>query len=368
MKTIRRWATSLIAATALLASGAAGAQAADRTQGSQPANESASVPAGFHASAASFSSPSSGVVLGGVDCTVLSPCRAGLAATSNGGASWQTLAAPKVWVANAATATPKVSQVVFASRQNGWLYDQFGTSSVWATHDRGGHWTRLTLPGIVQAMAASASTVYAVVAHGTTDELYSSPANRNSWARVGTMSAPSASLAVLGRAAWFGASPQLYATTDGVHWHRYSFSCPAGLFLARIAPSSSSHVAFLCTFAEGTFHTIKAVLLSVNGGKTEHLTGHAPVEGDNAGFAAPQLSNVVCIAVITPGLDYVYRSANSGKTGVRISIAGTSGGAPLSSLQFVSHTVGWLVVGGAATPARLLRTSNAGASWQTVSF
>jgi hypothetical protein len=326
------------------------------------------IPAGFHPSTASFSSASSGVVLGGVNCTITGPCRAVLAGTSNGGRTWQQLPAPKVWLSNG---TPQVSQVLFAGRHNGWLYGQFISPFVWATHDRGGHWSRLRLPGDVQAMAASASAVYAVVARAAGNELYSSPLGRNHWARVGTMTSPSASLAVFGTAAWFGGAPNLWATTDGVHWHRYSFSCPAGLILGAIAPSSSSRVAFLCAFAEGTFHTIKAVLQSVNGGKTEHLTGHAPQEGDVSGFAVPRLrSSVVGIGVITPGLDYVYRSGNGGKTWAMISIAGTDGGVSMTSLQFVSRTVGWLVIGQAPVPGlhKLLRTSNAGLSWHPVSI
>jgi len=59
-----------------------------------------------------------------------------------------------------------------------------------------------------------------------------------------------------------------------VRWHRYPFSCPARENLrAGIAAASRSQVAFLCAMAEGTYHTVKEVLRSVNGGRTEHLTG-----------------------------------------------------------------------------------------------
>ncbi len=363
MKVILRWSTPVIAAMALLATAAASAQAAGPAGPAQPARTAASVPATFQPSAASFFSPSSGVVLGGVGCSLVGECRARLAATSNGGASWQFLPAPDVWLANH---SPLVSQVVFASPRNGWLYDQYSSSSIWATHDGGAHWSRLSLPGDIRAMAASASTVYAVVG----DQLYRSPAGSDRWARVGTMTAPSASLAVLGKAAWFGYSllngtGQLWATADGVHWHQYSVSCPTGTTLAGIAASSSTHVAFLCAFAEGMYHTSKAVLQSVNGGRTEYLTGTAPVPGDVYGFAVPPLrSKVVAIAAVTPGLDYVYRSGDSGKKWASISITGTAGGIGLDSLQFASPQVGWLVV----SHGWLLRTSNTGRTWHKVSF
>ena len=165
----------------------------------------------------------------------------------------------------------------------------------------------------LETMAASAGTVYAVVRRGADSELFSSPASRDAWARAGTMTG--SNLAVFGKAAWFGTSTAgtstyLWATADGVHWRKYPFSCPtapAHLGLGGIAAASSWQVAFLCGVSEGTYHSAKEVLLSVNGGRTEHLTGQAPVAGDVAGFAVPpSRAAVITIAVVTPGLDYVY--------------------------------------------------------------
>jgi hypothetical protein len=120
------------------------------------------------------------------------------------------------------------------------------------------------------------------------------------------------------------------------------------------------------------FHTHKEVLRSANGGRTEHLTGHAPVGGDtNGGIAVPpHRSKVITIAAVTPGPDYLYRSANGGKTWAGIVVPGTSGGVSLSSLCYVSRTVGWVVAGGPGegSRSRLLRTSDAGRSWHQVSF
>jgi len=115
------------------------------------------------------------------------------------------------------------------------------------------------------------------------------------------------------------------ATANGVRWRRYPFACPAGTELGAIAAASRSRVAFLCDFAAGTYHTVKDVLVSVNGGRTEHLTGHAPLAGDLYGqsFAAPPgLTRVITIAAVTPGPDYLYCSANGGKTWVSIAVRG----------------------------------------------
>ncbi|HTQ87970.1 MAG TPA: hypothetical protein VMK84_00605 [Streptosporangiaceae bacterium] len=49
--------------------------------------------------------------------------------------------------------------------------DQGNTGHIWATHNAGAAWREITLPGNIQAMAASAHAVYAVAG----DRLYRSP-------------------------------------------------------------------------------------------------------------------------------------------------------------------------------------------------
>jgi hypothetical protein len=372
MKMTSRWGVPLLAATVLLALTAGSAQAAGQARpASAPGVAAAGVPAGFEPASASFVSPAWGVVLGGVGCSPSRVCLARLAATADGGTRWHLMKAPRVWISEPAAVSshPQVSQVLFASRRDGWLYYQYGSAQVWATHDGGAHWSRISLGGDIQAMAASAGTVYAVVSRPSGDELFRSPAGRDAWARVGTMTGEI--LAVSGRAAWFGTSTYLWATAGGVHWHRYPFACPAGTELAAISAASRLDVAFLCDFAEGTYHTVKDVLLSVNGGRTEHLTGQAPLAGDVYGFAVPARNlKVITIAVVTPGPSYVYRSGNGGKTWAEIAIPGTTGGVGLNSLSYVSRTVGWVVVSrtGFPGPHQLLRTSDAGRTWHAVTF
>jgi photosystem II stability/assembly factor-like uncharacterized protein len=342
------------------------------------------VPAGFQPASASFVSPASGYVLGAVGCTLGHVCSARLVSTTDGGARWHFANAPDVALFNSAgnllTQASRVSGVMFASRPDGWLYGP----GLYATHDGGAHWRRISLGGNIMAslgggvvaMAASSGTAYAVISpdpfNGAPEELYSSPVGTNAWARVGTMTGgPGASLAVSGKAAWFGTGSSLWATADGMHWRKYPFSCPAGLGLEGIAAASSSQVAFLCARGQGTYHTVKEVLRSVNGGRTEYLTGQAPLAGDVYGFAVPPYrATVITIAVVTPGLSYLYRSANGGKTWAEIAVSGTSGGVSLSSLSYLSPTAGWVVAGqpGFPGPGRLLRTSDAGRTWDAVRF
>jgi photosystem II stability/assembly factor-like uncharacterized protein len=385
-------AAALIPVAALAATVAPAAPAAPATPLSLLASgpgQAAKMPAGFQPASASFYSPATGVVLGAVGCRPQQACQARLAATTDGGARWHYLKAPDVRLFNSGgdllDQATRVSGVVFTSRLAGWLYGP----GLYSTRDGGAHWRRIflrggirpSLGGGVVAMAVSSGTAYAVVSpdpfNGTPDELFASPAGRDAWARVDTMTGEQAVLAVSGQAAWFGTSTDLWATADGVHWHKYSFRCPGADYrLSGIAAASGSRVVFLCTNAEGMFHTNKEVLRSINGGRTEHLTGYAPVGGDepfggNGGIAVPpHRSRVITIAAYSPGPDYLYRSANGGKAWAQITAPGTEGGVNLSSLSYVSRTVGWVVAGGpgGGSQNRLLRTSNAGVTWQTVRF
>jgi photosystem II stability/assembly factor-like uncharacterized protein len=372
--TLRR-AVPVLALAALLASAAVAASAAAHASppGLRPgqAQPAVTVPTGFQPAAASFVSARSGYVLGGVGCTPEPdhPCLARLAATTDGGRHWYLTGAPDVRIGGA------VSSVLFASRADGWLYGP----GLRYTRDGGAHWHIVSLPGVVESMAAGAGTVYAAVAPPghKAPELFASPAGRNAWTRVGHFTAARPILAVSGRAAWFAnagygtsASTYVQATADGTHWHRYPLNCPAGYNLAGIAAASRSDVAFLCTNAQGTFHTYKAVLRSANGGRTDHLAGHAPIEGDVNGqggsFAVPPgRASVITIAVYFAGPSFLDRSADGGKTWTQIPVPGGNASATFTSLSYVNRTTGWVVT---SQPDQLQRTSDAGRTWHQVRF
>ncbi len=356
----------------------AGAAASASPPPAQPAHavsvSALKVPGSFQPAAASFVSPAWGVVLGGSG-SASHVYRAQLAVTADGGAHWSLMQAPAVWLANASSSLPQVSQVVFADRADGWLYDQYNSGHIWVTHNGGASWREITLPGNIATMAVSAHAVYAVAGN----QLYSSPLGWNAWMRVNarTRYGPmtGSTLAISGNSVWFGSSTYLWTTADGVHWARYPFHCPAPIYgepysLAGISAANRSDVAFLCAAATGMYHTFMKVLVSFNGGRTEWQTLTAPPSaGDVAAFAvAPGRFGVISIAVVTPGLDNIYRSANLGQTWTTFGIPGTGGGTPLTSLEFTSPTVASFVAGNPAIHGELMRTTNAGRTWYPVRF
>jgi len=331
----------------------------------------------FQPAAASFTSPTSGIALGGESHGVGLPRMARLAATVDGGAHWFLMRAPGVWLDNGASRAPQVNRIVFADRANGWLYDQGNSGHIWATHNGGAFWREITLPGKIQAMAVSGHAVYAVAG----DHLYRSPLGWNGWTQVGAWSRSGpmtgSMLAVSGDSVWFAGSTYLWHTADGMRWARYPLR-PVGTYhgtpyqLAGIAAASPRYVAFLYAAPGGMFHTGMKVMVSFNGGRTEWQTRQTPPPvGDVAGFAmAPGRFGAITIAVVTPGLDTIYRSANLGQTWSTFGIRGTGGGSALTSLQFMSPTTGCLVTGtpGAGSHGQLLWTTDAGLTWYPVRF
>jgi hypothetical protein len=336
-------------------------------------------PGSFQPVAASFVSPAWGVVLGGSGCTAKTAtqvCRAQLAVTADGGARWSLMRAPAVWLFNASSSLPQVSQVVFADRADGWLYDQYLSGRIWVTHNGGASWREITLPGDITAMAVSAHAVYSVAGN----QLYSSPIGRNAWTQVNarTRYGPmtGTTLAVSGNSVWFGSGTYLWMA-DGVHWARHPFRCPAPatrggepFSLAGISAANGSDVAFLCAAEGGMFHSVMKVLVSFNGGRSERQApAAAPSGGDVAAFAvAPGHFGAIAIAVLTPGQDRIYRSADLGRTWTTFEVPGTGGGTPLTSLEFMSPTVACFVAGNPSILGELMWTTNAGRTWYPVRF
>ena len=68
--------------------------------------------------------------------------------------------------------------------------------------------------------------------------------------------------------------------------------------------------------------------------------------GDVAGVAVPpSRATVIAIAAVTPGLNYLCRSANDGKTWAEIAVSSLTGEVSFTSLlSYVSPTAGWVVI------------------------
>jgi hypothetical protein len=85
---------------------------------------------------------------------------------------------------DAATGTT-ASQVRFGSAVDGWLFH----SGLWATHDGGITWSKVSMPGAVERLEAASGTVWALVSDDQgSQQLWSSPVASDSWKRVSGVS------------------------------------------------------------------------------------------------------------------------------------------------------------------------------------
>lgn len=152
MRKLLGCAVTLAAVPVLLISLAAGPAPALPTSGNPPP------PKGFEADSASFVTARAGFMPGARHCSEM-PCPARLARTTDGGKTWAYLPAPPAsLVPLVTTGQPTaVSTVRFVTARDGWLFNP----GLWATTDGGRHWRSESLPGMVVALAASGSEVFA---------------------------------------------------------------------------------------------------------------------------------------------------------------------------------------------------------------
>ncbi len=317
----------------------------------------------FHPFTATFTSPTWGVALGGSGCAAEKACSAQLRVTADGGRHWRTMPAPSVLVEEGAPGRPVVRQVLFANSKVGWLYGQGGA---WFTTDAGARWQRLRLGGTPLAMAASANAAYAVVKPATDARarLLTSPVGHAAWASAGGITANYTALTVHGSAAWLAGTSNLWATTDGRHWHRYGLRCPSQqgvpYYPAGLAATSGSRLAVLCVGNGAMGHEGKEVLLSADGGKTMRLGGQPPSEGI-AGLIAVTPGHPDWITITAEiSLD---RSTDGGRTWTELGY--TPQGEQWNCLGYASKSMGWAGYG-SPLKGSLLVTGDAGRTWHWV--
>ncbi|MBV8385976.1 MAG: hypothetical protein JO155_04195, partial [Acidimicrobiia bacterium] len=95
------------------------------------------VPPGFLAASVTFISPSKGWVLGTAPCA--SPSCTSILRTTDGGATWKGIPAPKAGLWNSADETATVRSLRFANDRDGFAFGD----GFWATHDGGAHWHQI---------------------------------------------------------------------------------------------------------------------------------------------------------------------------------------------------------------------------------
>lgn len=357
----------VVALPMLLALGAGSASA-------QPASGNPRPPKGFEADSVSFVSAQAGFVLGARHCSEM-PCQAVLEKTVNGGKTWTSVPAPAVSLVAPFTGSPRsaVSTIRFENASDGWLFGP----GLWTTTDGGRQWHQMSLPGEVIALAASDGVVFAAAepidGSLNASRLYQSQVGATTWTQVPGV-VPANALTVSGHSVWAGLAPKLWTSADsGKHWSKLSFRCPPGApDASAVAAASTASVALACTdygFPQPG-SSRKEVFTSADGGRTFHLTGQPAEPGATRLLAMPPGQPQVIMLTAASGASYLYRSVDGGKIWRQATYF--DGGLDFRDLAYVSAITGYLVHfdGGPviAYSEGLMKTTNAGASWQPITI
>jgi hypothetical protein len=347
----------------------------------------------FQPWASSFTSATTGFVLGGVGCRfgangAQQRCRPVVVATSDEGRTWRRVAAPSTslqWSLPVRGGT-EVRAITFADSRDGWLYG----AGLWATHDGGAHWTPTGVNGLVMSVAASGAWAYAAVEKGggfgaQSPALLRSPVGRDDWQPVrsltGTVAYAEGSLLLAGSGGtvWAGivptatqasAKPVLWRSVNGAAWQRLGNPCASGS-LASLTAGSASDFAMLCagsvlqiaTSTDGALHTQRSP-----GPEKTGAGLLAAALGTDKTLVLAYPSRIVLLAgSVSPSQGGLERTTDGGRTWTPYPLSNTAVG--WADLQFPSPSIGWVIQGyPGARVDRLLRTTNGGATFAPVRF
>jgi photosystem II stability/assembly factor-like uncharacterized protein len=335
--------------------------------------------AAFQPFTASFVSPSTGFVLGGVGCAwgqdvaPARPCRAVIEETVDGGASWRQLPAPGPmleWFHGIPSSS--VSAITFANLRDGWIYD----GALWSTHDGGAHWSQIGLKLQITAVVAAGAWAYAAttgentLVTGSIPAVLRSPIGRDDWQPVRSLPSMAADaypslLAASGSTVFVAVrttTPTAWRTA-GARWQRLPNPCS---FVVALDASAPQDLIAFC---------LPTLAISTDGG-THTTTARAPPKSFTTVLGVPNgQTQVILLAAPPPSVGpntnntpyAISRTTDAGQDWTQTRYGDSA--ADYSDLQFPSANVGWVIHGFPGSPSdQLLRTTDAGATFNAVRF
>ena len=337
-----------------------------------------SVPAGFEPASVTFVSAVDGWVLGSVPCAS-DRCPA-IEVTTDGGHTWSQGTAPKATFATGigskSDATSGVARIRFATKDDGWAFGP----DLWATHDGGGTWAPVSVPGLpsgsaVVALETSRGIVHAVFYDNVTQDfrIATSPVGSDTWTLaavkvpVGAGPVPVVQLVLSGGAGWLLENDR--TVTGGARlvngtWKAWTPACSDVVGPAYLAASSATDVVASCDVGLWSSPQGNHLFVSSNGGESFAETGAKVPVLDGSGAATPGTSTIV-VAGSSATESVLVGSFNGGASWD--SVLHVSG--ELNDLGFTNSSQGVVVVTNIATGSgRLFMTRDGGHTWSSVQF
>jgi hypothetical protein len=330
------------------------------------------VPKGFTPVSVTFVSLRTGWVLGTAPCA--SPPCTSLLRTNDGGKTWVGLPAPRTPLSQGLN--PGVREVRFANLLDGWAFGP----ELWATHDGGGHWHRITLNGVtagspVMALEAASGLVHAAVIDAGVVRIETSPAHQDGWTAspttmpTGAGPVPSPQIVLQGTTGWLLENDRTVVSGARLvqgRWVPWQPPCSAAGGPATLAASSATAMVAVCDEGVWTGPAIAVrVYASNDGGTTFHQVATLTPTPSSVMLVASPSPQTIVVGVYTNQL-MLKASFDGGATWKTVAHAQQPGS--WADLGFTSPTQGVAVLSSTATQATLLMTLDGGQTWNPVDF
>ncbi len=337
------------------------------------------VPASFKPDSVTFVSRDLGWVLGTADCGG-SSCLA-IVRTTDAGATWSAIPAPASTLALAPYGNSGVSRIRFADPLDGWVFGP----ELWATHDGGATWTRLSIPGVtagspIAALETARGTVHAAIYDGSAVRVATSAIGSDSWrlsdatAMIGAGPVPSTQIVLQGDAGWL---LQVDRTVVGGlrlvagQWQAWQPPCAAVAGPAILAASSANDLVAACDVGLWSNPEGERLFVSHDGGASfGRLAPHLPITSVTGTAAAD--TRTIVVAGNGASSSASMSSGGSGSTLATSFDGGASwsttvlsqAGLQLVDIGFTTPQQGVVIEAGVA----LLMTDDGGHTWREVTF
>ena len=337
-----------------------------------PATPSASTALlGLSPASVTFVSPNDGWVLGTGSCSG-AQCAA-IRRTADGGRTWAAVSAPHAAIVPGGyQGAPGISGIRFADARNGWAFGP----DLWATHDGGATWARLTIAGLpadaaIVALETARGTVHAVVLDGQDYRVASSPIGSDDFrlsavrVPVGAGPVPSVQLVLSGVAGWLIENDRTVvggARLVNGAWVAWQPPCADVVGPAFLAASSPTELAAACDVGLWGTSTGDHLYLSHDGGSRFVESGAAvPLQ------MAAQVASASQSVIVVGGSDatgaVLVATFDGGRTWA---VVAHLGAVAIADLGFTTATQGVVITASANGTASLLMTRDGGRTWRAV--
>jgi hypothetical protein len=322
---------------------------------------------GFQPGSVTFVSADEGWTLGSVLPCPAAACPA-LRHTADGGRSWLSLPAPPA----------QADTLVFADPRDGWAYGQ-GRGGIWSTHDGGGSWHPVDVPGVPAGQfwsvaEASGQVRAATVAGGSTVLVLSSPVASDHWTvtrlqmQLGGGPVPTAQLVLSGDTGWLVVDNRVVqsgARLVGGAWTPWTPPCQSSAGPVSLAAASVRDVAALCQVGLWSDWVGNQLYTSADGGVGFHrVSTVSPQVGDVRLIGEPTAEDIVV------GVDNRLLTSSDG--GYHWTATFTAPAPVTGDSGFAGDGPGYVVLrqsdAAHATTSRLLLTRDRGRTWIPVTF